>query len=283
MKILYTTEAVVEGGRAGHGRTVDGRLAVQLSVPKEMGGDSGPGTNPEELFAVGYAACFQSGLLSVASGRKLDASDSTITSQVGIGPTGHGGYSLAVSLDLHAPKVSRGDAEDLMRRAHAICPYSNATRGNIDVKLRVDGTPIGETNSKEINGETMKVIESYKKAIENGDEDLLKEVFAPQVRFDIPVGEAATYPVDAASQIMSQVAEVLPGIKNMLTADAGNDWHLLAFEGQIEGQKLQAVDQLHLDKNGKVDQLTIYMRPIATAQKFLEAMGQRLQPATAPS
>jgi hypothetical protein len=69
----------------------------------------------------------------------------------------------------------------------------------------------------------------------------------------------------------------------MLTADAGNDWHLLAFEGQIEGQKLQAVDQLHLDKNGKVDQLTIYMRPIATAQKFLEAMGQRLQPATAPS
>ena len=146
MKILYTTEAVVEGGRAGHGHTRDGRLAVDLSVPKEMGGDGGPGTNPEELFAVGYAACFQSSLLSVARGRKLDASDSTITSQVGIGPTGHGGFSLAVSLDLHAPKVSRVDAEDLMRRAHELCPYSNATRGNIEVVLRVDGSQIGESD-----------------------------------------------------------------------------------------------------------------------------------------
>jgi len=81
MKILYTTEAVVEGGRAGHGRTLDGRLAVELSVPKELGGEGGPGTNPEELFAVGYAACFQSSLLSVAQGRKLDASDSTVTAQ----------------------------------------------------------------------------------------------------------------------------------------------------------------------------------------------------------
>ncbi len=147
MKILYTTEAVVEGGRSGHGRTVDGRLAVQLSVPTEMGGDGGPGTNPEELFAVGYAACFQSGLLSVARGRKLDAIDSTITSRVGIGPTGHGGFGLAVSLDLHAPKVSRADAEDLMRRAHEICPYSNATRGNIDVVLRVDGAPLSESDA----------------------------------------------------------------------------------------------------------------------------------------
>jgi Ohr subfamily peroxiredoxin len=146
MKILYTTEAVVEGGRAGHGRTPDGRLAVQLSVPKELGGEGGPGTNPEELFAVGYAACFQSSLLAVAQGRKLDASDSTITAQVGIGPTGHGGFGLAVALDLHAPNVSRVDAEDLMRRAHALCPYSNATRGNIDVTLRVDGTQLGESD-----------------------------------------------------------------------------------------------------------------------------------------
>src|SRR5258705_12541154 len=112
-----------------------------------MGGDGGPGTNPEELFAVGYAACFQSGLLSVARGRKLDATDSTITSRVGIGPTGHGGFGLAVSLDLHAPKVSRADAEDLMRRAHEICPYSNATRGNIDVVLRVDGAPLSESDA----------------------------------------------------------------------------------------------------------------------------------------
>jgi organic hydroperoxide reductase OsmC/OhrA len=81
-------------------------------------------------------------LLSVAQGRKLDASDSTITSRVGIGPTGHGGYGLTAALDLHAPHLSRADAEDLMRRAHERCPYSNATRGNIDVALSVDGTTL---------------------------------------------------------------------------------------------------------------------------------------------
>jgi len=139
MNILYTAEAVVEGGRAGHGRTSDGRLTVELSVPKEMGGEGGPGTNPEQLFAVGYAACFQSTLLSLPRGRKLDASDSTITARVVIGPAGHGGYGLTVALDLHAPRLSRGDAEDLMRRAHERCPYSNATRGNVDVALGVDG------------------------------------------------------------------------------------------------------------------------------------------------
>jgi Ohr subfamily peroxiredoxin len=142
MKILYTTEAVVEGGRAGRGRTSDGRLVVELSIPKEIGGEGGPGTNPEQLFAVGYAACFHSGLLAVAQGRKLDASDSTITAHVGLGPTGRGGFGLAVSLDLHAPNLSRVDAEDLMCRAHALCPYSNATRGNVDVALRVDGTQL---------------------------------------------------------------------------------------------------------------------------------------------
>jgi Ohr subfamily peroxiredoxin len=142
MNVLYTAEAVVAGGRTGHGRTLDGRLTVDLSVPQEMGGDGGSGTNPEQLFAVGYAACFQSTLLSVAQGRKLDASDSTITSRVGIGPTGHGGYGLTAALDLHAPHLSRADAEDLMRRAHERCPYSNATRGNIDVALSVDGTTL---------------------------------------------------------------------------------------------------------------------------------------------
>ena len=147
MNTLYTTEAVVEGGRAGHGRTSDGRLAVDLSVPKELGGEGGPGTNPEQLFAVGYAACFHSGLLAVAQGRKLDASDSTVTAQVRIGPTGRGGFGLAVALDLHAPNVSRVDAESLMRRAHALCPYSNATNGNVDVTLRVDGTQLAESDS----------------------------------------------------------------------------------------------------------------------------------------
>jgi osmotically inducible protein OsmC len=141
MKILYTAEAVVEGGRAGRGRTSDGRLRVDLSVPREMGGDGGPGTNPEQLFAIGYAACFHSALLSVAQGRKLDATDSTVTADVGIGPTGHGGFGLTVVLGLHAPRLSRVDAEDLMRRAHERCPYSNAIRDNVDVTLRVAGAP----------------------------------------------------------------------------------------------------------------------------------------------
>jgi osmotically inducible protein OsmC len=141
-EVLYTAEAIVEGGREGHGRTSDGRLDVDLSVPASMSGDDGPGTNPEQLFAVGYAACFQSALLGVARGRKLDASDSRITSRVGIGPTGHGGFTLNVSLDLHAPHLSRVDAEELMARADERCPYSNATRGNIEVMLSVDGTPV---------------------------------------------------------------------------------------------------------------------------------------------
>jgi osmotically inducible protein OsmC len=139
MKILYTAEAVVEGGREGHGRTSDSRLDVELSVPEAMGGRGGPGTNPEQLFAVGYGACFQSTLLSLAKGRKLDASDSTITARVGIGPIGHGGFGLAVALDLHAPQLSRADAGELMAGAHERCPYSNATRGNVDVTLTMDG------------------------------------------------------------------------------------------------------------------------------------------------
>jgi Ohr subfamily peroxiredoxin len=112
---------------------------VQLSVPAEAGGGGGPGTNPEQLFAVGFAACFQSALLSIANGRKLDASESRITSRVGLGPTGHGGFGLSVALDLHAPHLTPAQAADLMARAHERCPYSNATRGNIEVTLTVDG------------------------------------------------------------------------------------------------------------------------------------------------
>src|SRR5947209_1977134 len=141
-RVLYTAEAVVEGGRAGHGRTSDGRLDVALSVPKELSGDGGPGTNPEQLFAVGYAACFQSALLGVARGRGLDVSDSTISSRVGLGPTGHGGFGLTVALDLHAPNVTRDVAEELMLRADERCPYSNAVRGNVDVALTVDGVAL---------------------------------------------------------------------------------------------------------------------------------------------
>ena len=140
-KVLYTAEAVVEGGRQGHGRTSDGRLEVDLSTPIALGGDDGPGTNPEELFAVGFAACFQSALLGVARGRKLDTSGSRITSKVGIGPRDDGGFGLEVSLDLHASYISPADAGELMLRADERCPYSNATRGNIVVMLSVDGKP----------------------------------------------------------------------------------------------------------------------------------------------
>jgi Ohr subfamily peroxiredoxin len=142
MKVLYTAEAVVEGGREGHGRTTDGRLEVDLSIPEDMGRPGRSWNQSRATFAIGYAACFQSALLGVANGRKLDASESRITSRVEIGPTGHGGFGLAVSLDLHAPHLSLADASDLMARADERCPYSNATRGNIEVKLTVDGTAL---------------------------------------------------------------------------------------------------------------------------------------------
>ena len=124
----------------------------------------------------------------------------------------------------------------------------------------------------------MKVIENYKRAIENSDEDLLKEVLAPRVRIEVPAGPSVDHPVNTASHILSQVAKTAPGIKCTLTADAGNHWHFLGFEGQLEGQKLQAVDQVHLNKDDKIDQLIIYMRPIPVAQRFAEVILQRLQP-----
>ena len=141
-RVLYTAEAVTEGGRAGHGRTSDGRLEVELSVPEVMGGEGGPGTNPEQLFAVGYGACFQSAVLAVAQGHGSDLSDSRITARVGIGPTGHGGFGIEVALDLHAPRLPFAEAATLMARADQRCPYSNAIRGNVRVSLTVDGDPI---------------------------------------------------------------------------------------------------------------------------------------------
>jgi Ohr subfamily peroxiredoxin len=140
--VLYTAEATVTGGREGHGRTSDGRLEVDLDVPSEMGGAGRPGTNPEQLFALGYAACFQSALLRVAAGRRLDVSDSRITARVGIGPLSSGGFGLTVTLDLDAPKIGRAEAVELMSRAHETCPYSRATRGNIDVTLTVGGAAL---------------------------------------------------------------------------------------------------------------------------------------------
>jgi lipoyl-dependent peroxiredoxin len=142
-EILYTAEATASGGREGHAATSDGRVDVELDVPKEMGGSGGPGTNPEQLFAVGYAACFQSALLRFATGRGLDLSESRVTARVGIGLLrGGGGLGLAVALDLDAPGLSRHVAVDLMNRAHETCPYSRATRGNIAVTLTVSGSGI---------------------------------------------------------------------------------------------------------------------------------------------
>jgi Ohr subfamily peroxiredoxin len=140
--VLYTAEATATGGREGHVRTHDGRVDVGLDVPAEMGGSGGPGANPEQLFAAGWAACFQSALLRLAAGRKLDLSDSRLTARVGIGPVPSGGFGLVAALDLDAPRLTRDVAVDLMNRAHEACPYSRATRGNIEVTLTAGGTTI---------------------------------------------------------------------------------------------------------------------------------------------
>ena len=140
--VLYTAEATATGGREGLARTSDGRLDVDLDVPTEMGGTGGPGTNPEQLFAAGYAACFQSALLRFAAGRRLDLSDAGLTARVGIGLVPSGGFGLVAALDLDAPQLSHAMAADLMSRAHEACPYSRATRGNIEVTLTVGGTAI---------------------------------------------------------------------------------------------------------------------------------------------
>jgi Ohr subfamily peroxiredoxin len=135
MKTLYTAEVTVTGGRNGEARSPDGAFEVKMNVPQEMGGPGGPGTNPEQLFAAGYAACFQSALMGAARRKNLDASPSVITAKVGIGPTGRGGYGLEVELHIELPGMERSVGEELVAIADSICPYSNATRGNIPVKL----------------------------------------------------------------------------------------------------------------------------------------------------
>jgi Ohr subfamily peroxiredoxin len=137
VRVIYTAEATATGGRAGHARSSDGRLGVDLSVPAEMGGDGGPGTNPEQLFAAGYAACFQGAMGAVARRTNLSIEGSTVTARVGIGPTGSA-YGITVELDVEVPSVpDRAAAEKLVASAHQVCPYSNATRNNVDVVLRV--------------------------------------------------------------------------------------------------------------------------------------------------
>lgn len=136
-KTLYTAEATVTGGRLeGHARTSDGALEVDIRPPAELGG-SGGGTNPEQLFAVGYAACFHSALRLVARQEKADVSDSSVGARVSIGQLDNGGFGLAVELEIALPNVDEQTAKQLAEKAHQVCPYSNATRGNIEVTLTV--------------------------------------------------------------------------------------------------------------------------------------------------
>lgn len=137
MKVLYTAHALATGeGRDGHVNSSDGKLDLDLSMPKALGGD-GVGTNPEQLFAAGYAACFHSALRLVGRRMKLDVSGSTVNASVDIGSIGGGGFGLGVALKVQLPELDRAAADKLVEAAHQVCPYSNATRGNIEVTLQV--------------------------------------------------------------------------------------------------------------------------------------------------
>lgn len=137
MNALYTAEALATGdGRNGQVRTDDGKIDATLSIPKEMGGN-GLGTNPEQLFAAGYAACFHSALRTVARSLKANVDDSAVGAKVGIGPNDAGGFGLAVTLEVSLPHLTLDEAQALADKAHQVCPYSNATRGNIAVDVIV--------------------------------------------------------------------------------------------------------------------------------------------------
>ncbi|MBY8877771.1 organic hydroperoxide resistance protein [Actinacidiphila acidipaludis] len=134
--VLYTAVATAENGRDGRVASDDGKLDVVVNPPKELGG-SGAGTNPEQLFAAGYSACFQSALGVVARRSGADITGSRVTARVGLGKTAEGGFGLTVELAVSIPAVDAATAQDLVEKAHQVCPYSNATRGNIAVELTV--------------------------------------------------------------------------------------------------------------------------------------------------
>ena len=138
MQALYTATATAIGGRNGSIRSSDGVLDLGLALPKELGGPGGAATNPEQLFAAGYAACFENALLRVARGRKAPIRESSVTAHVGIGRQEDGFFRLAVALEVSAPGRDRAEVEEMVRVAHEeVCPYSRATRGNIDVDVKV--------------------------------------------------------------------------------------------------------------------------------------------------
>jgi Ohr subfamily peroxiredoxin len=136
-KVLYTAHATSTGGRAGTSKSDDGRLELNLSTPKELGGDGGQGTNPEQLFAAGYSACFIGAMKAVAAKQKINLpADVSISADVGIGPIPNG-FGIQVAMRISVPGMDKAAAEQLVAAAHTVCPYSNATRGNIDVSLTV--------------------------------------------------------------------------------------------------------------------------------------------------
>jgi osmotically inducible protein OsmC len=141
-KVVYTAEAHITGGRAeGHGRSSDGALEVDLRLPAEMGGEGG-GTNPEQLFAVGYAACFEGALGAVARRGKAEVGDVAIDSTVNLETGEDRTFGISVALDVTLPSVEGSEAVELVREAHKVCPYSNATRGNVEVALTANGAPV---------------------------------------------------------------------------------------------------------------------------------------------
>ena len=138
MQILYTAHSTATGGRDGRAVSSDKHLEVKLSTPKELGGAGGDGTNPEQLFAAGYAACFLSAMKFVAAATKVTLpADTAVNAEVGIGPNDKGGFGLAAELKVSLPGLENAAAQALVAKAHEVCPYSNATRGNIEVKVSV--------------------------------------------------------------------------------------------------------------------------------------------------
>lgn len=135
MKILYTAKAISQGGRNGRVRIENSPLELELAVPAEMNGTGKSGVNPEQLFAAGYAACFESALAHVARRHKLTLNATSVAAEVGIGPNDQGGYLLEVSLTATLSGVDQATADTLVQEAHQVCPYSNATRGNINVTV----------------------------------------------------------------------------------------------------------------------------------------------------
>ncbi len=138
IQVKYRTTAIATGGRDGRAHTQDGNLDVKLATPKELGGAGAEGTNPEQLFAAGYAACFLSALKLVGQQLKVQVpGEASVTAEVGIGVRAEGGFGLAVELAVNLPGIDRADAERLVETAHQVCPYSNATRNNVDVTLTI--------------------------------------------------------------------------------------------------------------------------------------------------